>query len=231
MIIQILSNLLQEGYLRSGDYTLLSPFFAGANVAFRRNTLDQVGSYDVKCFSGEDQDICLRIARAGWDLYFQPRALVKHKNKMTLRAFVRRWFTYGLHHPYIFKKHDTSGMRIYLTGKRGKGQSIYHSLLKTRFAFNVHIFLTSFLIMNLLLLLAILLAIFNINIAAIIMGVFALAIAFYYFRGDINRRNITQTVVFIFLRYAANVALLAGGFLGGIKSGMFYVSATLDYRI
>ena len=107
MIIQILSNLFEEGYLKREKYSLISPFFAGANVAFRRQALDQVGFYDENCNSGEDQDICFRIAKGGWDLYFEPKAVVRHKNRMVLRAFIHQWFNYGFHHPYLFKKHDS----------------------------------------------------------------------------------------------------------------------------
>jgi len=53
MIIQILSNLIDEGYLKRERYSLISPFFAGANVAFRREALKQVGAYDENCNSGE----------------------------------------------------------------------------------------------------------------------------------------------------------------------------------
>ena len=227
MIIQILSNLFEEGYLRR--YTVLSPFFAGANVAFRRQALNQVGSYDANCRSGEDQDMCLRIANAGWDLYFEPKAIVRHKNKMTLRRFIRKWFDYGFHHPYIFKKHGSKGLKIYGAGKRSEDGSIYKCLLGTRFPFYILIFLTPFLIMHLILALAILLAIIGLYIPAIVGGVITLAIAVSYFKADVNWKNVLQTGVFIFLRYAANLALLLGGFLGGAKLRMLYISATFDY--
>ena len=229
MIIQILSNLFEEGYLHREDYSLLSGFFAGANVAFRRQALSQVGPYDVNCHSGEDQDMCLRIAHAGWDLYFEPKAIVRHRNKMTLRAFVRRWFDYGLHHPYIFKKHSSKGIRVYQTNRGSRGKSLYSSLINMKSPFNIHLFLTSFLTMHMLLVLTALLAIIGAYIPAIAGGLVTLAIAALYFRWDINRKNILQSIVFIFLRYAANLALLLGGFLGGIKLRMLYISATFDY--
>lgn len=229
MIIQILSNLFEEGYLQREKYTLLSPFFAGANVAFRKQALTQAGLYDTRCFSGEDQDICLRVARAGWDLYFEPKALVRHKNKMTLRAFVRKWFDYGFHHPYIFKKHGSKGLKIYRTKRGGGGISLYDPLLGIRLPFNAHIFLTSFLTIHIFLVLAIALAILDLFIPAIIAGLLTLTMAALYFKSDLNRKNVLQGIAFIFLRYAANLALLLGGFLGGAKLGMLYISATFDY--
>jgi len=97
MIIQILSNLCDEGYLTTNNkkYGFTSPFFSGANVAFRREVFEQIGLYDENCATGEDHDICLRAANAGWDLYFQPKAVVKHRNKETLRGFIGKWFHYG----------------------------------------------------------------------------------------------------------------------------------------
>lgn len=228
MIIQILSNILDEGYLK--DYTVLSPFFAGANVAFRRKTLEKVGLFDVRCYSGEDQDLSIRIAKSGEELYFTPKALVKHKNKMTLRAFLRRWFYYGRHHPYIFQKHDSKGLKIYLSGKIKKDGSIYRSLLNTRFPLHMLIFISPFLIMILILVICILLIILGFCIPALVSGLFLLVLALYYFRRDITLNNIPQSIAFIFLRFAANSALLFGGFIGGIKLKMFYISATLDHK-
>ncbi len=230
MIIQILSNLFDEGYLQREFYTALSPFFAGTNVAFRSQALSQVGSYDANCYSGEDQDMCLRIARAGWELYYEPKATVKHKNTMSPRAFVRKWFDYGFHHPYIFKKHSSKGMKIYRICKGGRAESIYRCLISMSFPFNTHIFLTPFLIMHCFLALAILSAIIGLYIPAIIGGVITMGIATFYFKPNLNRINILQSMVFIFLRYAANLALLLGGLLGGAKLGMLYISASLDYR-
>jgi hypothetical protein len=40
MIIQILGDLKEEGYLPKGRHPTVAPFFAGANVAMRRGALD-----------------------------------------------------------------------------------------------------------------------------------------------------------------------------------------------
>lgn len=230
MIIQILSNLFEEGYLKREKYSLISPFFAGANVAFRRQALDQVGFYDENCNSGEDQDICFRIAKGGWDLYFEPKAVVRHKNRMVLRAFIHQWFNYGFHHPYLFKKHDSKVIGVYRPSTRREKGVIYESLFSIKFPMPILIFLTSFLAMHIFLVLAILFAAIGLYIPAIICGVATLAIAAFYFKADISRKNILRTGVFIFLRYAANLALLLGGFVGGAKLRMLYISATFDYK-
>lgn len=230
MIIQILSNLIEEGYLKREQYSLISPFFAGANVAFRSQALKQAGAYDENCRSGEDQDICFRLANAGWELYFEPKALVRHKNRMVLRAFIRQWFNYGFHHPYLFKKHNYKGLRLYRASGGGKSGVLYKSVFGLRFPFYVLIFLTPFLVMHIILALAILFAAIGFNVPAIVCGASTLAVAAFYFRSDVNWKRLSQTGVFVFLRYTANLALILGGILGGIKRRMLYIGATFDYR-
>lgn len=230
MIIQILSNMIDEGYLKREQYTLLSPFFAGANVAFRREALQQAGDYDENCNSGEDQDICLRLASAGWELYFEPKAVVSHKNRLTLRAFVRQWYNYGFHHPYLFFKHNYGGLRIYRnSGSRSKG-TLYSKLFSMRFPFPAMVFITPFLTMHFTLLLAVVLAALGFYIPAIVFGAITAVLAGFYFRFDLNLRAPWRTPVFVPLRYLANLALIGGGFLGGLKLKMLYIGATFDYK-
>ncbi len=228
MIIQILSNLFEEGYLERQGYSLLSPFFAGTNVAFRKQALSQVGSYDVNCLSGEDQDICLRMAQAGWDLYFEPKAKVRHKNVMSFRALLRKWFNYGFHHPYLFKKHGLKRLRIYRTSRKGNDSSLFTGIIDMKFPFNIYVFITQFLTMHIMLVIAIILAILGLKIPAIVVAILTFFIAIHYFRRDIDIKNMLESIVFMFLRYSINLALIAGGLLGGIKLRMFYFSATFD---
>jgi len=230
MIIQILCNIFEDGYQRVERDAWISPFFAGANVAFRRKALDQVGCYDEKCVTGEDRDICLRMAGAGWEIYFEPRARVGHKNRLTPRSLVRQWFGYGYHHPYVATKHSSRGLRVYRPTLERGPSAIYRSLLSTRFPVHVSIFLTPFLAMHMLAALAVLLAVLGQYIAAAVFGGLTLAVVAGYFRADIRRRNILRAATFVALRYLANLALLAGGLLGGARLGMLYVGATFDYK-
>src|SRR5512147_2802376 len=106
MIVQILADLQQEGYLDKERHPTIAPFFAGANVAFRRAALQQAGEYDPKCVTGEDCDICARVLQSGWELYLRKSALVRHRNPTRLAQVVRQWYRYGLYHPYVFAKHN-----------------------------------------------------------------------------------------------------------------------------
>lgn len=231
MIIQILSNLFDEGYLEKNVDPLTSPFFSGSNVAFRRKIFKDIGPYDVNCATGEDQDMCIRIANSKWELYFQSKAIVGHKCRKTIKTFIKQWYKYGLHHPYIFKKHNPKSLVVYRRKKKIKKGILYQrAIYKNGFALPVVIFVSPFLAMNVFLFLTILGGLLSLKILYLISGLTTLGVGIYYFKSDIKIKHLWQTARSIFLRYAANLVLLIGGLWGGVKLKMIYISPTLDYK-
>ncbi len=78
----------------------------GANVAFRRAALDQVGPFSLalgrkgaaSLLSGEDSDMVRRVMDAGWQVWLEPRAVVLHKvhaERLTSRFYWRRFWWGG----------------------------------------------------------------------------------------------------------------------------------------
>jgi N-acetylglucosaminyl-diphospho-decaprenol L-rhamnosyltransferase len=52
---------------------------SGACMLLRRSAFDEVGGFDGSYFMYfEDMDLCLRLARAGWKVVLEPRAIVEH---------------------------------------------------------------------------------------------------------------------------------------------------------
>jgi N-acetylglucosaminyl-diphospho-decaprenol L-rhamnosyltransferase len=52
---------------------------SGACMVLRRSAFDEVGGFDGSYFMYfEDMDLCLRLARAGWRIVLEPRAIVEH---------------------------------------------------------------------------------------------------------------------------------------------------------
>lgn len=226
-----MSNLFDEGYLEKNQDSLISLFFSGSNVAFRRDVFKDIGLYDVNCATGEDQDICIRIANSAWELYFQPKAIVGHKCRKAIKAFIKQWYKYGFHHPYIFKKHNSKSLVVYRRKKKIKRGILYErSIYKKGFPLYILIFVSPFLMMNIFLLLTILSLLFHLNIPSFILGLITLGVGICYFKPDIEIKHLWRSTKFIFLRYAANLALLIGGLLGGVKLKMIYISGTLDYK-
>jgi GT2 family glycosyltransferase len=79
----------------------------GANVAFRRAALEQVGTFSLalgrkgtgSLLSGEDSDMVRRVLAAGWQVWLEPRAAVLHKvhsERLTSRFYWRRFWWGGV---------------------------------------------------------------------------------------------------------------------------------------
>jgi len=65
------------------------PMLSGAAMLVRRKVIEEVGGFDERFHMyGEDNEWCLRIARAGWLLVFQPRAVVIHHGA---QSSLQRW--------------------------------------------------------------------------------------------------------------------------------------------
>jgi GT2 family glycosyltransferase len=61
-----------------------TPYAQTANAAVRRAAFEEVGGFDEEARSGEDADLCFRLARAGWALEERPAAIVEHPTRATL---------------------------------------------------------------------------------------------------------------------------------------------------
>jgi cellulose synthase/poly-beta-1,6-N-acetylglucosamine synthase-like glycosyltransferase len=78
------------------------PFLFGADGLHRKRALEEVGAYDEITWSagcGEDTDISKRLRRQGYNLVYEPAALVKHIKQDTVRSVLDtrwRWWRYGV---------------------------------------------------------------------------------------------------------------------------------------
>jgi GT2 family glycosyltransferase len=64
---------------------------SAAALMVRRDAIDEVGGFDERFHMyGEDNEWCLRIARAGWLLVFEPAVVVRHDNAQSAG---KRWST------------------------------------------------------------------------------------------------------------------------------------------
>ena len=68
--------------IRAVDYVI------GACQVIRREALLTVGLLDEQIFYGpEDVDFCLRLRQAGWQVVYNPEAIVVHKERRVARSF------------------------------------------------------------------------------------------------------------------------------------------------
>jgi GT2 family glycosyltransferase len=67
------------------------------NLAVRRDVLRVINGFDERyCFaSGEDHDLCRRIRRAGWKIWFEPSIKIRHMHPRRLKNVLRRGYLHG----------------------------------------------------------------------------------------------------------------------------------------
>ena len=76
-------------------------FGAGANMAFRRSALQDLGGFDEALDTGAplpgggDLDIFYRVVRSGRPLVYWPAALVFHEHRRALDALRRQYYSWG----------------------------------------------------------------------------------------------------------------------------------------
>lgn len=71
-------------------------FGSTANMILYRTVFNEVGGFDSRLIGSEDSDLAFRIHRAGYQNYFEPKAVVVHNHpRRTLNAFLRQRYNYG----------------------------------------------------------------------------------------------------------------------------------------
>jgi cellulose synthase/poly-beta-1,6-N-acetylglucosamine synthase-like glycosyltransferase len=75
------------------------PYFATANVAYRRAALDAIGGFDAALTSGGDVDAAWRLQDAtAFRLVFEPGAIVRHRHRRRVSTLVRQHRRYARGH-------------------------------------------------------------------------------------------------------------------------------------
>lgn len=88
----------------------------GACLLLRRNVLEQVGLMDEDYFIySEEVDLCTRVTKAGWKLYWQPRAEVVHHGGQSTQQVAESMFLqlYQGKILYFRKHHGWPAVQVY----------------------------------------------------------------------------------------------------------------------
>ncbi|HEY9797629.1 MAG TPA: glycosyltransferase [Leptolyngbyaceae cyanobacterium] len=105
----------------SQQHTLEHPFCPygqTANLAIRRQVLEQVGLFRPYLTTGGDADMCWRIQRGSdWQLNFAPKAVVQHRHRSTFQDYESQWRRYGRSNRYLHELHGVALMHELTTQK------------------------------------------------------------------------------------------------------------------
>lgn len=91
------------------------PYPIGTNISFRMDTIKDVGRFRIdigragsKLLAGEEMELCTRIAKAGYKIYYEPSAIVYHTiapGRLT-KSYIRKWaFWHGRSNALIDLEH------------------------------------------------------------------------------------------------------------------------------
>lgn len=79
--------------------------FPSANEAFRRDVIERVRGFDTWFVTAEDIDLNYRSADAGFQIVYNPGAIVYHRTKATLYRFYKQAFWNGVGRKQLTLKH------------------------------------------------------------------------------------------------------------------------------
>lgn len=145
---------LKEGYVP--DLTDEAPteicghrayFFVTANVAYRKEAINEAGRIFWQLPTGEDIDFGLRVRRKGWKFYFLPSASVRHMHRADLKALLKVWKSYGQAHVPLIHTHAAKFMEIIF---QCIGKYPHNPRIKFRSSIRGFIYLGNFHLMHIL---------------------------------------------------------------------------------
>lgn len=87
------------------------PYGQTANLAVRRQTLEQAGLFRPYLTTGGDADLCWRIQQQGWQISFAKQAIVQHRHRTSIAELRRQWQRYGCSNRYLHQLHGVQLMR------------------------------------------------------------------------------------------------------------------------
>lgn len=225
------------GFIKEGYFPLLSDmyptqiaghrafFFVTANVAYRKQAIDQANAKFWTRPTGEDMDFCYQVQRAGWKLYFAPKAKVDHMHRANLQQLLKVWVTYGAAHPPLLDKYSKKRMEIILQLEKSRLEISFPFPIKG-FVYlgNFHLF-QIFALANLILLPV---SLFNPDSVVLKITLAACSILFVYFTYQFikwcipmePRKNFPHWVK---LKYLTNLYFIKGGLKNSLKYKTFCI--------
>lgn len=101
------SRILDTDFFWAGSW-LHFPFVVTAGVVVRRAALESIDGFDLSFgrATGEDADMCWRMAEAGWRILYARRVEVRHYHRATIRQMLRQVYWYGSGATEVFARHQ-----------------------------------------------------------------------------------------------------------------------------
>jgi cellulose synthase/poly-beta-1,6-N-acetylglucosamine synthase-like glycosyltransferase len=225
MMIPILKDYYAPGYLPDPGPKSIAPYLPNVNLALRRKLIEDIGGYDEACVAGEDADLCIRAACAGWAQFFDPGARTYHEPRPTLPSLLRQWIWYGKGGSHFFFKQQTKRLEIYLNLDLAPKMHHYRRVLVTGFfPIPAMIFVSGFLVEHLILFLALLaIATGFAALARLLLTVALVLPLFLYRKSTLRRLSWKELRLYAGIAYLINWTCIVASLIAGLKKRRIFL--------
>ena len=203
-------------------------FFVTANVAYRRETVEDNERRFWDLPTGEDIDFGIRARKKAWKFYFLPSASVEHMHRADLGALLRVWRSYGAAHAPLLRTHAKNYLEIIF---QFIGRYPNHFILRVPSCIRGFIYIGNFHLMHLFLFLFLLFFVlqwvFPLSFYLKLFSWLALPpllfFSFRFFRTAFNIAPYNKWFAFAKMKYLTNLYFILGGFKGSLKHKTFCI--------
>lgn len=203
-------------------------FFVTANVAYRKETVEQNNRKFWNLPTGEDIDFGIRARKQGWKFYFLPSALVEHMHRADLPALLKVWKAYSAAHPPLLRAHAKNYLEIIF---QFIGHYPNHAILPIPSPIKGFVYIGNFHLMHffglLFLIFFILHWIFPCSLwIQSFVWLTLLATSFFkfrFFRTAFNIEPYHKWLAFAKMKYLTNLHFILGGLKGSLRNRTFCI--------
>ncbi|MEM0203265.1 MAG: glycosyltransferase [Archaeoglobaceae archaeon] len=79
------------------------------NVMYRKKVLEEVGGFNHRLITVDDEELDYRIRKRGYKILFTPKAVVYHYRRRSWKSFAKMAYTYGIGRMQAIKLHREMG--------------------------------------------------------------------------------------------------------------------------
>lgn len=219
MMIAILKDYYEAGYLPDPRPKNIPPYLPNANLAIRRELFEEVGGYDEACSAGEDADLCVRATRTGWAQFFEPAARAYHEPRPNLRGLIRQWIWYAQGGSHFFFKLQEKKLEIYWNFELTPKMYRYRRILATRFfPVPAMLFISAFPLFHVAALLVLLSLAMGFRVPALLLTLFSLVLLGCLFnRSTLKRLSWKELILYVTVSCVINWTCMLTSLWAGLK--------------
>lgn len=83
------------------------------NLLVRKKVFEKIGGFDNTYWPGEDTKLCLDIVQAGFQIMYEPKAVVFHHRRADLKKHFKQIGNYALHRGYFAKIYPETSRKLF----------------------------------------------------------------------------------------------------------------------